>query len=336
MLTRKNILYITSRSDMGGGPKHVYDLCSNIEGINTFIASPLSEPFGIKFKEISIDHFELPHRKFSFLIMIKLFFFCKKNKIDIIHSHGRGAGIYSRALGALGFKIIHTFHGVHAPKNIKERIIILVERLLYFFTNKFISVSGSEKNNAINLKLANPKDIIVIPNGIDLSLYEGIGSPSEGNILGTLSRLDPHKNNKEIISFMKMVGNYKLLIAGDGEQKEELEVYIKENQLTEKVMLLGEIQNIEDFLNSINIYVSSSKGEGLPYSILEALAAKKKIIASNVSGHKDLLSSKSLYNLGSIKEFKERLEDNTTTDKFDSKYTIEEMTKSLLQLYSTI
>lgn len=321
---------------MGGGPKHVYDVCSNIQGINVFIASPLNSPFGEKFKKVSTNHFEIPHRKFSFLKMVQLFLFCKKNKIEIIHSHGRGAGTYSRALGALGFKVIHTFHGVHSPKSLKEKVVIFIERLLCFYTNKFISVSESEKQNAVNLKLANPKDIVVIPNGIDLKLYEKIGSPSEGNILGTLSRLDPHKNNKEIISFMEQIDNYKLLIAGDGEQKEELELYIKENQLSEKVILLGEIQNIEEFLNSINIYVSSSKGEGLPYSILEALAAQKKIIASNVSGHKDLLSSKSLYELGSIQEFKERLEDNTTKDKFDSKYTIEEMIKSLLHLYSTI
>jgi len=65
--------------------------------------------------------------------------------------------------------------------------------------------------------------------------------------------------------------------------------------LKDRVTLVGEVSDPSDFLQTIAIYVSASEGEGLPYAILEAIAAQKPIVASKVPGHTDLLPDSCLF-----------------------------------------
>lgn len=318
MSKKTKVLFITIRSDMGGGPKHVYELCEGLTGIEVYIASPKDPPFYDKYVQISKAHKEIPHRKFSILKFFKLLQFCKEEGIDVIHSHGRGAGIYSRLLGLFGFRIIHTFHGVHHTS--------LVEQILRFLTHKFICVSEGERQNAIAFKLCDKDSSVVIPNGIDITKYANISSPNK-NILGTISRLDPHKNNSELIEFMKFLPDYKLLIAGDGEEMEYLRSIAPSN-----VEFLGYVSDIPNFLQKIDIYVSASKGEGLPYSVLEAMAAGKKIVLSDVVGHKEI-EGVNLYDIGAIDDYCEKIRVTSPT-KLQEKYEIREMVREI-NLYLT-
>ena len=287
---------------MGGGPKHLYDLCSSLDEFEVYIASPLSEPFGKAFQKLSTEHFEIPHRKLSIKKLLQLLIFCKQRGIYLIHSHGRGAGLYSRALALFGIKVIHTFHGVHAPKSFKEKSLLVFEKALSFLTKKFISVSENEAQNALNLELAKNHQIIVINNGINPEDYIKSTIGPDKKVIGTISRLDPHKNNSELIKFVGQLKDYQLLIAGDGEEYQSLNQNLPSN-----VKLLGEVKDIAHFLTTIDIYASSSKGEGLPYSVLEAIASKKKIILSDVSGHQDLVNKEGLYQLSDFRDFKNKL-----------------------------
>jgi glycosyltransferase involved in cell wall biosynthesis len=324
------VLYITARADIGGGPKHVSDLISHIENVDVFMASPREGEFAQVFIDKSIDHLSIPFRKFSVHRFIDMLTFCLNHKIDYIHSHGRGAGVYSRLANIFGQKVIHTFHGVHSPKSFKERLILLLEWFFQFLTWKFISVSPAESENACRLNIATKDRITVIPNGVDLDSFKNIPGPENKKILGTLSRLDSHKNNIELIDFMRELPEYTLMIAGDGEQKSYLESYVLKNNLQERVIFLGVVSNITDFLSSINIYVSASLGEGLPYALLEAMAAKKKIVASRVSGHIDLLGDEDIYELGNINSFKEKLNNpkrEYSMDRYDL-FTMAELTSA--------
>ncbi|CBW25294.1 putative glycosyltransferase [Halobacteriovorax marinus SJ] len=327
MRINKNILYISARSDTGGGPKHLYDLVTHIETSHVYIAAPLEEPYGKLFIKNSKGFLKLPHRKFQVNTFFKLLIFCKENNINTIHSHGRGAGIYSRLLSPFGFDVIHTFHGVHRPKNLKERIIIFIESILKFFTKKFISVSDSEMKNAINLNLANERDLVVIPNGINTSKFKNIPlGPS--NTIGTISRLDPHKNNLELVQFMEELPHLKLLIAGDGEEWEYLNSIAPKN-----VEFLGKIEDIPKFLERISIFVSASKGEGLPYSLLEAISSNRKVLVSNVTGHKDLLTQDYLYELGNKSSFLNKI-NNARSAQFQNKYEIKNCILETVKVYN--
>lgn len=314
------VLFITVRADMGGGPKHVYDLCSYLSDVEIHIACPNEAPFYDKYKTLTKDVIAIPHRKFSIIKFFKLIQYCKDNGINVVHSHGRGAGIYSRLMGLWGLKIVHTFHGAHHTST--------VERVLKNLVCKYIAVSESEKRNAITLGLCERRSVIVIQNGIDTEKFKNISSPNN-KILGTISRLDPHKNNIELINFMKELPDYKLLIAGDGEEMEFLK-----SQAGSNVEFLGFVSDVPSFLSKIDIYVSASLGEGLPYSVLEAIAARKKIVISKVQGHMDILKSENLYNLGSMSEFVLKIKNaKYTTTKVQS---VEECALNIFTLIKTL
>lgn len=327
----KKVLYITARSDFGGGPKHVHELVESIENVECYIVSPKTEPYYSIYKKIAKSHIEIAHRRFSIFKLAEILLFCKLNSISIIHSHGRGAGIYSRLLGLFGFKVVHTFHGVHKPKSMKENLVLFIESILKHVTDTFISVSETEKINALNLGLANRSNIVVINNGIDLSSIN-TKERNSTKVLGTLTRFDPHKNNMELLSFLKGLGEYELIIGGDGEQKDEIQNFIRKNNLDDRVKLVGFVENKEEFFNRIDIFVSASLGEGLPYAILEAMAYKKKIVASDVTGHRDLLTTNDLYELGNFQSFKDKISRKRTS--YDmSKFDINYMSKKIFETY---
>lgn len=311
----KKILLITSRSDTGGGPKHVFELLTflknkDLEEIT--VCAPLDKPYGNKYKNISSHFIPIKHRSFSLISFFQILLFCKDKNIQVIHSHGRGAGIYSKFLSLFGLKVIHTFHGVHKPKNIKDSIKNLFDRILKFNIDLGVFVSESEKSLANSMNLS-PKKTQIIHNGIDSKLFNNLNISKESSItLGTLSRLDPQKGNdlliENFIHFRQIHKDAKLLIAGGGEQFQELKNLISKNNAEGFISLLGEITEPREFLSKINFYVSNSRGEGLPYAVLEAMASRIPCILSDVSGHNSILSPNELFELSSPESFKETFE----------------------------
>lgn len=317
------ILQISSRSDMGGGPKHMAMLMEELskkKNINLFCASPTTPPFYKTFKDNCLKHFELPHRRFSFFIFLKLLVFCVHNEITIIHSHGFGAGIYSRLLGLFSFKTVHTFHGIHQNSSFSSKFKMSLETILKNLTSKGICVSKNEYLKAKDSLGYSPSQLEEIPNTIDFDLFKSkIKERTPDNIikLGALCRLDRHKNVSFLISQLEnLPENYELIIGGDGPEKANLESLVKNKGLEKRVKFLGEVSSPGSFFSTIDIYITASIGEGFPYTILEAVAALKPIVASNVYGHKEILPEKSLFNLDDPQDFKSKV---LNADKQDTK-----------------
>lgn len=288
---KKNILLLSVRSDQGGGPRHMLELARflKLEGHTVLTASPLAPPYGKLFAEEFQGHFTLPHRRFAPLAWLRLALWARMKGVQIVHSHGKGGGVYGRLLGTWGFTVLHTFHGLH----LKSKLASTIEVLLSLLSKTVICVSESEAKKARRLGIARQK-IVVCPNGMNFGPFSASSAP-EG-ILGTLSRLDPHKGNLRLIQLMTTLPeSYSLKIAGDGEEREVLEKEITRLQLAKRVTLLGEVPDPAAFLRTISVYVSASEGEGLPYAILEAIAAEKPIVASKVPGHTDLLGEECLF-----------------------------------------
>lgn len=291
-----SILYITLRADIGGGPKHVFELSQEIKNRNNFsvyIASPIQKPFGEKFLQISAEHFEMPFRKFSLITLLRLIRFCNRHNIQIIHSHGRGAGIYSRLLKFFGFKVIHTYHGIHRDPGPMGFLKIKIDKILENLTDALIFVSFSEYKKAKSVGLGN-RNAITIENGINPLLRTM--SKTRGRTLGNLSRLTFQKGQDSLIDhFHALISEYpsegfQLFLGGEGEDHQILHEKIKSLNLQDKVILKGEITDPVSFLETLDVYVSLSRWEGLPLSVLEAMFLKIPCVLSNVIGHEEFIS----------------------------------------------
>lgn len=293
------ILYITLRADHGGGPKHLYDLLTILpDFITPFVAAPADKPYYTRFTELAGEEsvVTVPHRQFTFNTLLMLRDFCSAHKIDIIHSHGKGAGIYSRLLNILtGIPVIHTFHGVHIDNYsaLNRKLYLLLERVFSFFTASGIAVSYSEYRRIQSLGFFPVKKLHTVHNGVQLPAGVTARPLTKGikNIIH-ITRFDFAKDPDllfGIIEAMKDEHGYKFIIIGDGEGRAAFENRLLKKQLAHLVHFTGFVDAPEQYFSDAFCYLSTSRWEGLPLSVLEAMARGIPAVLSNVTGNSDCI-----------------------------------------------
>jgi glycosyltransferase involved in cell wall biosynthesis len=307
---KMRILFINLRSDYGGGPSHMFDLVTNLSSsFEKYVACPIQKPFCNLYEERKITVFPLPFRSFSILSFFKLVRFTKRNHIDIIHSHGKGAGIYSRLLGVFTRKpVIHTFHGIHYEKYScrVQRLYFTIERRLSQLTKYIVNVSDSENAEGLRLRLFPKSKARVIYNGIDLEkmwksridleLKDLINSIKKDNLLiCTAARFDYVKGIDVAIRAMKHLKeyhkNFKYVIVGDGELKNEIVKAINNYDVRNHVLLLGFRDDVPGILKMMDIYLSPSRWESMSLTLLEAMSVGLPVVASDAMGNRDLIKN---------------------------------------------
>ncbi|MCR4289121.1 MAG: glycosyltransferase [Candidatus Scalindua sp.] len=270
-----------------------------------YCACPDQQPYFNKIIEEGIQIFELPCRKFNILTFFKLLKWIKMNRITIVHSHGRGAGIYARLLKLFNrkLKVLHNFHGIHIRA---YSFSLVVERRLKVLTDKFVFVSKSEQEIAVENGLANRSQSVLIENGIainnnkcsektELKEHDLFGKsiPNNSFVIGMLSRFDRVKNIpfaiRTLSDYLKNHSDVFLVIGGDGEERRKIEQTVEQYNLQHKVILLGFVHDIQFFFTLINVFLNVSLGEAFGLSTVEAMKYGKPVVASNVYGNIDVV-----------------------------------------------
>ena len=304
------ILFVNLRSDYGGGPSHMFDLVTSLNSsFEKYVACPIQKPFYNLYEKSKITVFPLPFRSFSILSFFKLVRFTKRNYIDIIHSHGKGAGIYSRLLGFFTRKpVIHTFHGIHYEKYSYwvQRLYFTIERRLSQLTKYIVNVSDSENAEGLRLRLFPKSKVKIIYNGIDLEkmrkskidleLKGLINSIKKDNLLiCTAARFDYVKGIDVAIRAMKHLKeyhkNFKYILVGDGELKNEIVKAINNYDMRNHVLLLGLRDDVPGILKMMDIYLSPSRWESMSLTLLEAMSVGLPVVASDAMGNRDLIKN---------------------------------------------
>jgi glycosyltransferase involved in cell wall biosynthesis len=260
----------------------------------------------------------------AFLKILRLIF---KERPDIIHTHTAKAGTLGRAAGIIynmlyplfhppltkrGVVLVHTFHG-HVFNSyfstLKTNLFILIERILARFTDKIIVISkGQAKEISERLKIKDKNKLELIPLGLNLSpFYESerycglfkreLGLAHDTKLVGIVGRLVPVKNHRMFLDSVKKYKEIynkkvKFLIIGDGESGEELKKYSMDLGIRDDVIFTGWRKDLEKVYSDIDIVVLTSFNEGTPVSVIEAMAAGKPVISTDVGGVRDLFTLK--------------------------------------------
>ena len=312
----KKIFHISGTTIPGGGPEHIFQLIKRLNQ-NEWEVAICTLKDGLyweKFKSLNIKTYNLAFRIISLKTVWEFFLILRKEKPDIIHTHGKGPGLYGRLIGSfLNIPVIHTFHGFHYQDiPFPTRWFHLaVETFLSLFTDQHIFVSTGEKNRARVLKFLDEENSTVIHNGVDHEHIDSLSitrnkalklSESENweknKILGTIARLSPEKGILCLLTAfskaIKEIPDLRLIIIG-GYPEEHNDYYLKvkslidKENLTDYVRILGYRQDTVKILKCFDFYISSSLSEGLPISMLEAFASGIPTIATEIAGNKDIL-----------------------------------------------
>lgn len=261
--------------------------------------------------------------------------FIKDESIDIVISNATLAGIITRFSVFLLFKkptVIHSCHGYLFSKNtnfLKKSCFVFVEKFFAPITKLAVTMNEEDYNLAKKYKFS--KNIINIP-GIgfckknskteefkDLlkenSLLRNFIDCKNVFLIVYIAELSKRKNQTKLIELiaplLKKHENWRVVLAGNGVLKDELNEQIKNLSLQDKICLPGFISDVEGLLAFANIAVSTSKSEGLPFNILEAMTAGVPVLASKIKGHSDLIEDGNngfLFSLNDSAEFTEKIE----------------------------
>ncbi len=312
----KKICHISGTTLPGGGPEHIYQLLKrlNRNEWEIIICTSNDGSYWDKFNSLKVLTYNLPLRELSLFIAFKLLAILRKEKPDLIHTHGRGPGLYGRIIGkVLNIPVVHTFHGFHYEdlSLLTRWLHLTTESFLSLLTDQHIFVSTGEKNRARAVRLLDEENSTIIHNGVDheyihdlsvirKTVFKSIGCEDWENnkILGTISRLSPEKGILNLLSAfastVKRIPDLRLIIVG-GFPEEHRDYYLKAVGLIEKenlsghVRILGYRQDALKILKCMDFFILPSLSEGLPISILEAFAAEIPTIATEITGNKDVV-----------------------------------------------
>lgn len=297
------VLELLVSTDQGGGPAHVRDLVAGLSGpeFRLTVAGPDGGALVEAIKAAGADFAPVAADRLSLAALVRTIRLAKDTRAQVIHSHGKGAGLYGRIAARLtGAAAIHTFHGIHHAGY--SSLYLVLERALARRSHTVIHVSESQAAEARGLGLAPPGRTRVIVNGVDAEQVravaaraplsrEALGLRPDALVLGTVARFDPIKGLDVLLRALSLlvprVPEAQMLIVGDGPERETLRRLARELDPGGHAVFVGAMPDAVRVLPLVDLYVTASRREGLPLAVLEAMACGVPVLATRVPGHVD-------------------------------------------------
>ncbi len=287
------VLHITEDLKIGGLEKVIFNLVTKIDAnrFNSFVwclsgggqvAEQIKEN-GISLEILNIKNYKNPQE------WLRLYTRLKALNVDILHVHGYFASFPSRVAAQLIRipVVIHHFHTMYNSEvlTIKHRMADCI--LNRYFTDRCIAVSEAVKKSFVEKEGLNPKIIEVIYNGIDGKKF-CFSEPQYNGVFAIIASLTRHKGHEILLRAFKKISHEiphaKLWVIGDGPLREELQQKSNDLGLNKRVIFKGLIDKVENLLRDVDFTIIASTREGLPLSVIEAMASGRPVIGSNTGG----------------------------------------------------
>ena len=249
----------------------------------------------------------------DFLIIFELASALRKLKPDILHTHSSKAGIVGRMAGWLAQVpvVIHTYHGFgfnHRQKPWTRGVFVFLEKWVSRLSTKLIFVSKSNQLEAAQKGIGRREQYLLFRSGVPLKIIideakntnkirfkNELHLKENNRIVLTIGAFKPQKNLGDFIDLVNHVSsqmvNVDFLVVGDGEMRPEIEKKIKGAGLESRVRLLGWRRDVPALLSIADVFVLTSLWEGLPRSLVEALAVGVPCVCYATDGVTDLLQT---------------------------------------------
>lgn len=252
-------------------------------------------------KKVKIVSINMNGYKDFFKAYIKLRLELKQFKPDVVHGHMVHANILTRLVRlSLNIpRLISTAHSTNEGGRLRMLAYRLTDRLCDITTN----VSEEAVSEFLKKKAVNPNKMICVHNGIPTNIYkysdiDRINNRKKLNItsrkmllaVGRLEVAKDYPNLLKAISLLKKERtDFKLFVAGDGSQRENLIQMVSELDIQDYVEFLGVHRNIPSLMSASDIFVLSSAWEGFGLVVAEAMACQRVVVATDCGGVREVI-----------------------------------------------
>jgi glycosyltransferase involved in cell wall biosynthesis len=246
------------------------------------------------------------------LALVQLVRLIRNRRYHVVHTHTSTPGVIGRAAAWIARAPVrlHTAHGwpVCEFSGLAERVLYPpLENAAARMSTRVICVSDAALSQGRRFRLAPAKKLVVVRNGIDpvafSKNYEGagrrlreeLGLPPDCLLIGSTSRLAKQKDLESLVRSVpflrKLLFGRKLvvLLAGDGPERAALEALAVKLRVNHYIRFLGFRRDIPQFLAALDVFVNTSLWEGLSISLLEAMAAERPIVTTDIEANAELI-----------------------------------------------
>ncbi|HPC32420.1 MAG TPA: glycosyltransferase family 4 protein, partial [Syntrophales bacterium] len=228
---------------------------------------------------------------------------------QIVHTHTSKAGIIGRlaAFSAGVPVVVHTPHG-HVFWGyfgaVASRFFITLEKSASRLTDRLIMLTGQEKADHLRYRIAPPDKFVVIHSGVCLEPFLQITAadsrpdsdpafPPDSFVIGTIGRLTAIKGQRYLLEaaagLLREIPELICIIVGEGELRRELAARAASLGMGERAFFPGWRRDVPSYMAALDLFVMPSLNEGMGRVVVEAMAAGRAVIASDVGGLRDLV-----------------------------------------------
>ena len=235
---------------------------------------------------------------------------------EVVHTHASKAGAIGRraARATPGAARVHTFHGHVLEGYFGETVskgLVALERRMARETDRIVAVSHATADDLVRLRVVeDERKLVVVPPGIELEpllaiparragrpgdLRELIGAAEDDFVVGVIGRLAEVKRPEWALEVFALLApkyaRLQLVFVGDGDQRGLVERRIRAlpPELRRRAHLVGLRTDMVGVLSDLDLVLLTSRSEGLPVALIEAAAAGKPVVATNVGGISEIV-----------------------------------------------
>jgi len=299
----QTICFFNSMPTWGGGEKWHYDFSRSLfqKGHHIIVYTNRTGELKRKIVKTGIPSYNVRIHNLSFLNPFKILRIARTLKQEHVRliivnllADVKVAGLAAKIAGVQ--RVIYNRGNAIPIRNNRINSILFRKVVDEILANSFEAKRAILKNNP---KLIDPLKIKVIYNGMDFKQFESKPSNpcyqrKEGEvIIGNAGRMEKQKAQEYLVDLAveltKAKQNFRILIAGDGSLENQLREYARSCGVEDRIVFLGFIEDMKSFMDSIDIFVVSSRWEGYGYVIVEAMANAKPVVAFNVSSNPEII-----------------------------------------------
>jgi glycosyltransferase involved in cell wall biosynthesis len=316
------VLHVITRMIVGGAQENTMLSCALVDRDrfpSELLTGPQTGPEGQLHEETRARGVTLHvepalvrqvHPILDAVALVRLTRFVRRGGYDVVHTHSSKAGILGRIAARLvGVPIVvHTVHGWgFTPEQpmLVYRFYAWLERLCARWCQALVVVAWPDRDEGLALGIGRASQYRLIRSGIEIEAYRDVGLsreqararlglPLEAFIVGSVGRLSPQKAPLDLVGAFAEVARQRedahLVLVGDGPLRGEVEREAARAGLARRLHLMGLRRDVPELLRALDVLALTSRWEGLPRVIPQAMAAGLPIVATRVDGSPEAIA----------------------------------------------